>query len=103
MTMKEQGAERRWAEADADADAVDALLAEARATIAACRAQADILLFASDEVEERKIIRRMQDQARRLNEVGDIAPKRRREAELLMGECAKVWTGIMTAERWAWR
>ncbi len=82
---------------------IDLVFNSARAIIAECRKQADVLTFLADEVEGRTIIGRMQHEARILNAVTAVAPSRRREAELLMGECARVWTQIATAEPWAWR
>jgi hypothetical protein len=82
---------------------IDLVFKNARATIAECRKRADVLNFLADEVEGRSIIGRMQHEARVLNLVTAAAPSRRREAELLMGECAKVWTQIATAKPWAWR
>lgn len=82
---------------------VDLLLETARETVAHYRKRADILQFMFDEDEGREIIARMQHEARVLSMVGSVAPDRRREAERLMGECARVWTGIATAKPWAWR
>jgi hypothetical protein len=75
----------------------------AREAIERCRYRADLLLFAADEIEGRIIIQTMQAEARLLSVIAERAPARRREAELLMGECARIWTGLLTAEPWAWR
>lgn len=88
---------------DAQIDDVDLLLERVRDTVTECQRRADVLQFLADEVEGKAIIERMQHEARVLSMVGEVAPKRRREAELLMGECARVWTGIATARPWAWR
>jgi hypothetical protein len=82
---------------------VDLLFKSAKDTIARCKVRADILQFVGDEVEGRTIVKRMQHEARVLNMVGAVAPARRREAEMLMGECAKVWTRIALAEPWSSR
>ncbi len=82
---------------------VESVLEAARGVIAQCRKQADVLQFLADEVEGKEIIARMQHEARVLSMVSAVAPDRRREAERLMGECARVWTGIATAKPWAWR
>ena len=82
---------------------VDRLLEAAREVIAQCQKQADVLQFLADEVAGREIIIRMQSEAHLLSQIGAVAPDRRREAERLMGECAKIWTGIATAKPWAWR
>ena len=85
------------------AEDVDALLDNAREAVAECDLRADVLQFMADEVEGKQIIARMQREAHVLSRIGDVAPDRRREAERLMGECARVWTGIATAKPWAWR
>lgn len=82
---------------------VDLLLENARKAVERCAARADVLTFLADEVEGKQIVTRMQHEARVLGMVGSVAPDRRREAERLMGECARVWTGIVTAKPWAWR
>jgi hypothetical protein len=82
---------------------VDMLLENARQAVAECGARADVLQFMFDEVEGKQIIARMQREAHVLSRVGDVAPDRRREAERLMGDCARIWTGIATAKPWAWR
>jgi hypothetical protein len=82
---------------------VELVFKNARATIACCQVKADALQFVGDEVEGRTIVKRMQHEARVLNMVGAVAPARRREAELLMGECARVWTRIALAEPWSSR
>ena len=79
------------------------LLDNARKAVAECGLRADVLQFMADEVEGKQIIARMQHEAHLLSGIGDKAPERRREAERLMGECARVWTGIATAKPWAWR
>lgn len=82
---------------------IDLVMANAREEIARCRFRADILQFLADEVEGRQIVRRLQHEARLLNMAAVLAPTRRKEAETLMGECAKIWTGIATARPWAWK
>jgi hypothetical protein len=86
-----------------ETDDVDRAFSEARAEIDLCRRRADVMLFLADEVEGRIIIRQMQARAAVLNTIAQHTPTRRREAEMLMGECARVWTGIATHRPWAWR
>lgn len=93
----------RLAAAGATSADVDLIIRHAREAVEHCRARADVLLFAADEIEGREIVEEMQHEARVLSTVSAVMPSRRREAEQLMGECAKVWTGIVTAEPWAWR
>lgn len=82
---------------------IDLVFANARALIERFRLKADVLQFVGDEVEERTIVKLMQHEARVLNLAATAAPVRRREAELLMGECARVWTRIKLAEPWSSR